>query len=107
MDTNFHRLRLPADPIDSEEGWKALSTFLSPWKLAATSIELRFTIRQLGEALQRPLQKDKAEKSLNRLAHTLFGRGMDSEQADFVAEMVRGADGVIIGKVRFGFCDRC
>lgn len=90
---------LCVDAIDSNEGWRALSTFLSPWKLAATSIELRFTIRQLGEALQRPSHKDKAERSLGRLATTLFGRDMDSEQADFVAEMIRGASPLVVGKV--------
>ena len=90
---------IPADGIDSSAGLKALSTFLSPWKLAATSIELRFTIRQLDEELQKPSSKDKAERSLSKLAVMLFGQGMDSEQADFVADMVRGVSPMVVGKV--------
>ncbi|EKM53974.1 uncharacterized protein PHACADRAFT_196411 [Phanerochaete carnosa HHB-10118-sp] len=84
-----------ADPYP---GWGTLSSFLSPWKLAATSIELRFTMRQFNEALQRPAYKDRAERSLSKLAITLFGQGMDSEQADFVAEMIRGVNPVVVGK---------
>lgn len=56
-------------------------------------------MRQFNEALQRPSYKDRADRSLNRLAVTLFGQGMDSEQADFVAEMIRGASPIIVGKV--------
>lgn len=85
-------------------GLKALSTILSPWKLAATSIELRFTIRQLDEELHRPSSKDKADKSLSNLATQLFGQGMDSEQADFIADMVKGVSPGVVGKVSTFVC---
>jgi mediator of RNA polymerase II transcription subunit 12, fungi type len=97
------------DAMDSDVGLKGLSTFLSRWKLAATSIELSFTIRQLDEELQRPSLKDKADRNLCKLAVTLFGQGMDSESVDFVANMVKGVSPVVVGKVsitQLGECGR-
>lgn len=82
------------------EEWEILSVSLSPWKLAATSIELKFAIKQLGEALTRDVARDKARQSLNRLTSSLFGQGMSSEEVDFVAEMVKGASKEVVGRVR-------
>lgn len=82
-----------------EEDWQILSSALSPWKLAATSIELRFTIKQLSEALTRDGSRDRAQKYLNHLTSSLFSQGMNSEEVDFVAQMVKGASTDIIGKV--------
>ncbi|KAI0344762.1 hypothetical protein BDW22DRAFT_1354912 [Trametopsis cervina] len=82
----------------SIEEWQILSTSLTPWKLAATSIELRFTIQQLEEALARDASRDKARQVLTRLTSSLFKQGMSSEEVDFVAEMVKGASVEVVSR---------
>lgn len=57
-------------------------------------------MRQLDEAFHRPATKDRAEASLQRLAISLFGQGMNSEEADFVAEMLKGVSPAVAGRVR-------
>lgn len=78
-----------------------LSTLLSPWKLAATSIELRFTMKQLGEALRRDTTRDRANEYLDKITSKVFGQVMDSEEADFMAEMMKDACAEITHKVSF------
>lgn len=56
-------------------------------------------MRQLDEAFHRPATKDRAEASLQRLAISLFGQGMNSEEADFVAEMLKGVSPAVAGRV--------
>ena len=80
--------------------WQKLSTLLSPWKLAATSIELRFTMKQLGEALRRDVTRDRANVYLDRLTSTVFGQGMNSEEADFMAEIMKSISPEVTTKVR-------
>ena len=82
------------------EQWQILSTSLTPWKLAATSIELRFTIKQLEEALARDGSREKARQALNRITSSLFKQGMCSEEVDFVTGIVKGASVEIIARVR-------
>ena len=83
------------------EEWQILSSSLSPWKLASTSIELRFTIKQLGNALTRNAAREKARQCLCRLTGSLFDQGMSSEEVDFVAEMVKGSSNEVVGYVSF------
>ncbi|KAI0093156.1 hypothetical protein BDY19DRAFT_989824 [Irpex rosettiformis] len=78
--------------------WQILSTSLTPWKLAATSIELRFTIKQLEEALARDGTREKARQALNRITSSLFKQGMCSEEVDFVASMVNGASVEVVAR---------
>ncbi|THH02580.1 hypothetical protein EW026_g328 [Hermanssonia centrifuga] len=85
--------------LEPAAGWQMLSTFLSPWKLAATSIELRFTMKQLGEALLRESSRDKASACLDNLTSNVFGQGMNSEEADFIAEMMKGVSTSVAGKL--------
>ena len=82
------------------EQWQILSTSLTPWKLAATSIELRFTIKQLEEALARDSLRDKARLALNRITSSLFKQGMCSEEVDFVTGIVKGGSVEIVARVR-------
>ncbi len=79
--------------------WQMLSTLLSPWKLAATSIELRFTMKQLGEALRRDVTRDRANLYLDKLTLTVFGQGMNSEEADFMAEIMKSISPEVTNKV--------
>ncbi|KAI0688045.1 hypothetical protein BC835DRAFT_1419486 [Cytidiella melzeri] len=82
----------------SVENWQIFSTSLSPWKLAATSIELRFTIKQLQEALTQDNSREKARGALARLTSSLFKQGMSPEAVDFVAVMVKGASMEIVAR---------
>ena len=81
--------------------WQALSTFLSPWKLAATSLEMRFSLKQLDTSLSREPTKAKAMTYLNRLTSVVLRQGITSEQGDFVAEMLKDVSVAIAGKVSF------
>lgn len=76
-----------------------MSTSLTPWKLAATSIELRFTIKQLEEALARDGSREKARQALNRITASLFKQGMCSEEVDLVTGIVKGASVEIVARV--------
>ena len=87
--------------LEPAAGWQMLSTLLSPWKLAATSIELRFTMRQLGEALRRDVTKERASMYLDKLTATVFGQGMNSEEGDFMAEMPAATADLKSGFARF------
>lgn len=57
-------------------------------------------MRQFNETLQRASDKDRAERNLSKLAVKLFVESMDSEQADFFADMIRGVSPIIVSKVR-------
>ena len=61
---------------------------LSPWKLAATTIEVRFSLKQMGERLAfgTPNGNTKVDRLISKFMH----HHMSTEDADFVAEMARG-----------------
>ena len=86
---NLRHPQLKAGSLDPMSNWQMLPVLLSPWKLAATSIELRFTLQQLDEALQHESTRERANHFLDRLTLAVFGQGMSSEEADFVAEMMQ------------------
>ncbi len=85
--------------------WQALSTFLSPWKLAATSLEMRFSLKQLDTSLGREATRAKAMAYLNRLTSVVLRQGISSEQGDFVAEMLKDVSVAIAGKVNHRMSD--
>ncbi|KAL4248177.1 Mediator of RNA polymerase II transcription subunit 12 [Abortiporus biennis] len=79
-------------------GWPNLNAFLSPWKLAATSIEMRFTIRQLDAGLGRDATRAKSMAYLEKLTEAVYQQGIGSEEGDFVAEMLRDVSSPIAAK---------
>ena len=73
------------------------SALLSPWKLAATTIEVQFSLKQMGErlALGTPNRNTKVDRLIAKFMH----HHMSTEEADLVAEMVRGVGPTIACKV--------
>ena len=82
--------------IGSSE-WLDTSALLSPWKLAATTIEVQFSLKQMGErlALGTPNRNTKVDRLIAKFMH----HHMSTEEADLVAEMVRGVGPTIACKV--------
>ncbi|KAH9993507.1 hypothetical protein BJV74DRAFT_833136 [Russula compacta] len=87
--------------IGSSE-WLDTSALLSPWKLAATTIEVQFSLKQMGERLAfgTPNRNSKVDRLIAKFMH----HHMSTEEADFVAEMARGVGPTIACKfVNTGF----
>ncbi|KAI0675055.1 hypothetical protein C8Q78DRAFT_1010248 [Trametes maxima] len=84
-------------PVNAAE-WSSASSLLSPWKLAATSIEIRLTIKQLGEGMSRESTRLAACSSLDKLTTAVFYHCKSPEEADFVAEMITDVDRTVAGK---------
>ncbi|KAJ6558511.1 hypothetical protein DFH09DRAFT_1486615, partial [Mycena vulgaris] len=93
---------LLSDPSDDDavelSSWPDVTCLLSPWKLAATSIQLQFILRQMGRALSCEGTHAAAQASLDNLIIMIFHHSMTSEEAYFVAQMARGTEGVVAGK---------
>ncbi|KAH7922771.1 hypothetical protein BV22DRAFT_1094076 [Leucogyrophana mollusca] len=84
----------------------SISSVLSPWRLAATAIQIQFGLRQLGRALAHESTSHAAGASLDKMTSMLFHHSMASEEAYFIAEMARGVDGPVAVKfINNGF--RC
>ncbi len=86
--------------IGSSE-WLDTSALLSPWKLAATTIEVQFSLKQMGErlALGTPNRNTKVDRLIAKFMH----HHMSTEEADLVAEMARGVGPTIACKVVLAF----
>lgn len=83
--------------------WRNISSLLSPWRLAVTTILLQFTLRQTGRMLAHESSFSVANETLDKLTGNIFHHSMTSEEAFFVAEMARGVDGAVAWKVRNSF----
>lgn len=79
--------------------WPDIRCLLSPWKLTATSIQLQFILRQMGRTLAQDLGHEAAHASLDKLTLMIFHHSMTSEEAFFIAQMARGTEGAVAGKV--------
>ena len=71
---------------------------LSPWKIAATTIQMQLQLKQLGRALSQESTREAASTSLDRLTSMLFFHTKTSEEASYVGEMTRGADSIIASR---------
>ncbi|KAL0956176.1 hypothetical protein HGRIS_002336 [Hohenbuehelia grisea] len=78
--------------------WPDISKLLSPWKLAATAIELKFILRQVGRTTFQSQTRQAANVLLDKLTNMLFRHSMTSEEAYFVAEMAKGVDADVAAK---------
>lgn len=77
----------------------AVSCLLTPWKLAATAIEMRLSLKQLAEGLLRDATRHAANASLDRLGNFVFHQCKSAEEVDFVAEMMTEVSRDVAGKV--------
>ena len=98
--TDFHVLATPSTPASASQ-WKPLSSLLSPWKRAATEIELQFALRHLGEDLSRGDTRNAASASLNQLTDQIFSHSFTRDEASFVATIVQCAGAEVAGKVTY------
>ena len=95
---DFHIPATPSTPASASQ-WKPLSSLLSPWKRAATEIELQFALRHLGEDLSRGDTRNAASASLNQLTDQIFSHSFTRDEASFVATIVQCAGAEVAGKV--------
>ncbi|RDX50110.1 hypothetical protein OH76DRAFT_1402976 [Lentinus brumalis] len=86
------------DGVVNAADWRSVTSLLSHWKLAATSIEIRLAIKQLQEALSRESTRQVAGSSLDKLASAVFYSCKKAEEADFVAELITDVDRTVAGK---------
>jgi mediator of RNA polymerase II transcription subunit 12 len=70
---------------------------LSPWKLAAATIEVQFSLKQMGERLA--FGTPNRNTKVDRLVFEFTRHQTLTEEADFVAEMARGVGPTIACKV--------
>lgn len=89
-----------SDGVVNAADWRSVTSLLSHWKLAATSIEIRLAIKQLQEAMSRESTRQVAGSSLDKLASAVFYSCKKAEEADFVAELITDVDRTVAGKVR-------
>ncbi|TFK44503.1 hypothetical protein BDQ12DRAFT_21589 [Crucibulum laeve] len=78
--------------------WPEVTCLLSPWKIAATAIQMQFTIKQLGRALIQEPTHNVASANLDKLTLMVFHNTNTSEEASYVGEMARGADITVASK---------
>jgi hypothetical protein len=79
--------------------WLDLSSLLSPWKLSATAIQLRFILRQLDRALAKDESSQVITTRVDELTTIIFRHSMSSEEACLMAEMMNGVGMLITAKV--------
>ncbi|KAF8070344.1 hypothetical protein FPV67DRAFT_1413891 [Lyophyllum atratum] len=85
-------------PVAKLSDWPTVSCLLSPWKIAATMIQMQLILKQMGQQLVRDPNNPTAHANLDRLILMLFHHSMTSEEAFYVGEMARGADNIVVGK---------
>ncbi|TFY65710.1 hypothetical protein EVG20_g5379 [Dentipellis fragilis] len=78
--------------------WLDTSALLSPWKLAATTIEVQFALKQMGERLALGTPHTHGNTKVDKLIAQFLHHHMSTEEADFVAEMARGVGPTIVSK---------
>ena len=82
----------------ANDDWPEVSSLLSPWKLAATTIQMQFQIKQVGRALSQATTHEVASNNLDKLTLMLFHHTKTSEEAYYVGEMTRGAEPTVAMK---------
>ncbi|KAH9485234.1 hypothetical protein JR316_0002141 [Psilocybe cubensis] len=78
--------------------WPELGNLLTPWKIAATTIQMQLQVKQLGRALNHESTSEFAISNLNKIASMLFHHTKTAEEAYYVGEMARGADSTVAAK---------
>lgn len=78
--------------------WPEVNCLLTPWKIAATTIQMQLQVKQLGRALSHESTSESATANLNKLTSMLFHHTKTAEEAYYVGEMARGADSTVATK---------
>ncbi|KAF8875798.1 hypothetical protein CPB84DRAFT_1853156 [Gymnopilus junonius] len=99
----FRRL-IPWGSESDVYGWPEATCLLTPWKIAATTIQMQLQVKQLSRALSHESTSECATKDLNKLVAMLFHHTKTAEEAYYVGEMARGADSNVAAKfINTGF----
>ncbi|TRM70308.1 hypothetical protein BD626DRAFT_448794 [Schizophyllum amplum] len=86
-------------PLDADlSTMQNLTSMLSPWTIAATAIHLKFLLRRMGYALSQDPKDPAANKVLSAFTAVLFDQSVSEEKAQFIAQVVSGADALTAGK---------
>ncbi|KAG5337493.1 hypothetical protein C0989_009508 [Termitomyces sp. Mn162] len=83
---------------DELSEWPAVTSLLSPWKIAATMVQMQLILKEMGQDLLRDPTDTSAHANLDRLILMLFSHSMTSEEAFYVGEMARGVDNLVARK---------
>ncbi|KAH9924878.1 uncharacterized protein B0H18DRAFT_1119667 [Fomitopsis serialis] len=94
----FTRTEPYAGAAEDSDGFATVSSLLTPWKLAATAIEMRLTLKQLAEGLTREPTRSAAKATLDRLGNFVFHQCKSTEEVDFVAGMMTDVSRDVAGK---------
>ena len=98
----FILLLIFSEPCSTEANtydWPEVTCLLSPWKIAATTVQMQLQVKKLGRALSRESTSEFAMTSLNKLIAMLFHHTKTAEEAYYVGEMARGTDTNVASKV--------
>ncbi|KAF5386158.1 hypothetical protein D9615_002361 [Tricholomella constricta] len=92
-------LRMVLCDISEElSDWPAVTCLLSPWKIAATMVQMQLVLKQMGQELVHDPTNLAAHADLDELILMLFHHSMTSEEAFYVGDMARGVDNIVAGK---------
>jgi len=80
--------------------WPEVTRLLSPWKIAATTVQMQLQVKKLGRALSQESTSEFATTNLNKLISMLFHHTKTAEEAYYVGEMARGTDTNVASKVQ-------
>ncbi|KAF9567913.1 hypothetical protein CPC08DRAFT_813741 [Agrocybe pediades] len=78
--------------------WPEVTCLLTPWKIAATTIQMQLQLKQLGRALSHEFTAELAAANMNKLASMLFHHIKTAEEAYYVGEMAQGVDCIVASK---------
>lgn len=81
--------------------WPEVTCLLSPWKIAATTVQMQLQVKKLGRALSQESTCESATTNLNKLISMLFHHTKTAEEAYYVGEMARGTDTNVASKVEY------
>ncbi|KAF4567767.1 RNA polymerase II mediator complex subunit [Pleurotus pulmonarius] len=85
------------DAANSKSAYPDIA-LLSPWKLAATAIQMKLILRQMGRTTFSESTRQSAKHDLDRLIKAIFHHAVSAEQACVMADMAKGADPEVVSE---------
>ncbi|KAK0226153.1 hypothetical protein IW262DRAFT_1457387 [Armillaria fumosa] len=80
--------------------WPEKSSFLSPWMISATTIQLQFFLKQMERSINKESHAyDTACMTLDKLTSVIFDHTLSSDEACFVTQMTQGVGSAVAGKI--------
>ncbi|KAF8909882.1 hypothetical protein CPB85DRAFT_1435527 [Mucidula mucida] len=80
--------------------WPEKSSFLSPWMISATTIQLQFFLKQMEHSVSTESHAyETACMTLDKLTAVIFDHSLSSDEASFVTQMTQGVGSAVAGKI--------